>query len=299
MTISFHCPHCRAHTEVDPQYAGQSGPCAHCGRPITIPALGGDIAAARAGTGRSTTLVTCSVIAIVLVVVMIPLIGILVALVLPAVQAAREAARRTQCANNLKQIGLAMYQYHDEYECFPPAYLADAEGRPMHSWRVLLLPYLGPEEHALYQQYDFSQPWDSPVNAAIGRQMPAVYRCPSDAAAQSEETSYLAVTGKGTVFEAGASVSAADIADGVSQTMLVVEAAGAAAHWLEPTDLALGQLESGINGPAPGGVFSQHPGGANALMADASVRFLTPATTPDELRAAASRAGEDDGETNF
>ena len=102
--------------------------------------------------------------------------GILVALLLPAVQAAREAARRMQCTNNLKQIALAMHNYHDVHGSFPAAYIADENGRPMHSWRVALLPYL--ERSDLYNQYNFNEPWDSPGNLKVAEQLPQTYRCP-------------------------------------------------------------------------------------------------------------------------
>src|SRR4029453_12945484 len=74
-----------------------------------------------------------------------------VALLLPAVQQAREAARRTQCKNNLKQIGLALHNYADVYGSFPPAYIADETDKPMHSWRVLILPFL--DQDQLYKEY--------------------------------------------------------------------------------------------------------------------------------------------------
>ena len=63
----------------------------------------------------------------------------LISLILPAMSYPRKAVWRAQCRNNLKQIGLALHNYHDTYESFPPAYIADENGRPMHSWRVLLL----------------------------------------------------------------------------------------------------------------------------------------------------------------
>jgi len=75
--------------------------------------------------------------------VVIAIIAVLVALLLPAVQQAREAARRAQCKNNLKQIGLALHNYHDAFGCFPPVASTDAQGNPLLSWRVALLPYLG------------------------------------------------------------------------------------------------------------------------------------------------------------
>src|SRR6476469_182788 len=89
--------------------------------------------------------------------VVIAIIGVLVALLLPAVQAAREAARRMQCSNHLKQIGLALQNYHDTFGSLPPAYLADSQGKPIHSWRVLILPFL--ENTTLYDRYSFDEPW--------------------------------------------------------------------------------------------------------------------------------------------
>ena len=109
--------------------------------------------------------------------VVIAIIAILVALLLPAVQQAREAARRTQCKNNLKQIGIALHSYHDVYKTFPPAYIPDEDGKPMHSWRVLILPFI--EQQALYEQYDFNEPWDGPNNSQLANVVISVYQCPS------------------------------------------------------------------------------------------------------------------------
>ena len=91
----------------------------------------------------------------------------MIALLLPAVQSAREAARRAQCSNNLKQIGLAFHNYHDSYGCLPPAYIPDGNGQPMHSWRVLILPFV--EQSPLYDQYDFDEPWNGPNNSKLPR----------------------------------------------------------------------------------------------------------------------------------
>ena len=85
-------------------------------------------------------------------------------LLLPAVQAAREAARRMSCSNNIKQIGLAMQNYHTAYGTLPPAYTVDAQGRPLHSWRTLILPFI--EQQALYGEIDLSKPWNDPVTTS-------------------------------------------------------------------------------------------------------------------------------------
>jgi hypothetical protein len=103
-------------------------------------------------------------------------IVVLLVLLWPAVEAAREAARRSSCNCNLKQIGLGLQTYADAYKCFPPAYTTDATGNRMHRWRVLILPYV--EQKALYAQYDFSEPWDGPHNRLLAKYMPPFYRCP-------------------------------------------------------------------------------------------------------------------------
>ena len=96
-------------------------------------------------------------------------------------------------------MGVALLTYHDTYGSFPPAYIADDQGRPMHSWRVLILPYL--EEKSLYDRYDFSEPWDGPDNSQLAAEMPKVYRCRSDSCSLSPtDTSYLAVVGDGTIW---------------------------------------------------------------------------------------------------
>src|SRR5262245_13350021 len=82
------------------------------------------------------------------------------------------------CVENVRQIVLARQHSHDTNGVFPPAYLADESGSPMHSWRVLLLPYLG--QKALYDKYLFGEPWDGPHNKLLQSQTPQVYQCPAD-----------------------------------------------------------------------------------------------------------------------
>src|SRR5437016_2000216 len=88
---------------------------------------------------------------------------LLIALLIPATRSsARPAARRAQCVNNLKQIAQALLNYEQAYGALPPAYTVDAKGRPLHSWRTLILPYL--EQEPLYRTIDLSKPWNDPAN---------------------------------------------------------------------------------------------------------------------------------------
>ena len=136
--------------------------------------------------------------------VVIAIIGILIALLLPAVQSARESARLMQCTNNLRQIGLALHNYHEVYGSFPPAYVADESGRPIHSWRTLILPYL--DQPTLYKEYRFDEPWDGPHNSQLLDVILRIYRCPVEARQHDREspearmTNYLAVIGPRTAF---------------------------------------------------------------------------------------------------
>jgi prepilin-type processing-associated H-X9-DG protein len=215
--------------------------------------------------------------------------GVLVALLLPAIQAAREAARRAECTNNLRQIGIAFHNYHDTYNTFPPAYIPDKDGKPMHSWRVLILPFM--EELALYERYNFDEPWDSPGNLAITNTVISAYTCPSSGDQTSTETNYMVITGPGTVFDGAKAASIRDITDGTSNTILVVEVAGTGVNWAEPIDLDAGSLQFPSVSPGATGPHSHHSGGFNAALCDGSVRFLSDTIDPQTFDALITKAG--------
>ena len=109
---------------------------------------------------------------------------------------AREAAVRAQCVNNEKQIMLAMHNYHDVNGSFPPAFSRGKDGKPLLSWRVLLLPFL--DQKALYDQFHLDEAWDSPHNRALITKMPEVFQCPAEKAALAAEgrRRYLALAGR-------------------------------------------------------------------------------------------------------
>jgi prepilin-type processing-associated H-X9-DG protein len=212
-------------------------------------------------------------------VIMIP---VMLALLLPAVQAAREAARRTQCVNNLKQIGLAMHNYASAYGHFPPAASVDADGKPLLSWRVAILPFI--EEQALFEQFKQDEPWDGPNNSKLIARMPNVYRCPSDPVVPGTSTThYEGITGPSSIFDGPDGIGFDKITDGTSNTMAVVEAK-APVDWTKPDDVPIAGVATAVG--------SRHPGGANVLFADGSVRFLKTITPAAIIRAL---AGRDDG----
>lgn len=218
------------------------------------------------------------------VLVVLGAIALLVALLLPTVRYSGEAARRSQCSNHLKQIGLALHNYADRYGCLPPAYTVDAAGNRLHSWRTLILPYL--EQQALYDQIDFSKAWDDPANQAVRETRVSAYACPS-ANVPAGRTTYLAVDAPESAMPGAAGLTFAEIADGTSQTLLVFEVdTRHAVHWMEPADASAAMV---VNFAA--GKSLAHPGGAQCLLADGSVRFLATSIQPDVLRALLTAAG--------
>ena len=290
MPIPFTCPYCGAQSSVPEQYAGQTGPCASCGKKITVPFAGGAAPAQRAPTKSSSAPIILAVLAVAGMAILF-CGGILVALLLPAVQAAREAARRSQCTNNLKQVGLAVLNYHDVYKCFPAAVLTDEDDQPMRSWRVAILPYV--EQQPLFDQYDFSEPWDGPSNRAFHSVSIPVYRCPSDGPT-SPQTSYVMIVGEGTIGGTpNETVRMADVRDGTSNTIVAIEVAVSGIHWMEPRDMTVEEAVAYITDPAANGQRRAHPGGVNALFADGSVRFIPESIDPQVLRLLLTR---DDGQ---
>ena len=127
--------------------------------------------------------------------------GVLIALLLPAVQSAREAARRAQCTNNLKQMALAMFNYESATGAFPKPALTDKDGKPLLSWRVAILPYI--EQNGLYNRFHLDEPWDSPHNKELIKEMPQTFVCPSRFNVEPGSTTYRVFVGDGAFFEKG------------------------------------------------------------------------------------------------
>jgi prepilin-type N-terminal cleavage/methylation domain-containing protein/prepilin-type processing-associated H-X9-DG protein len=313
--------------------------------------------------------------------VSLAIIGVLVSLLLPAVQSAREAARRMQCGNNLKQIGLALHNYESAHKVFPAQSSAPEPGVNFNarrgSWFTAILPFM--EQTALGDQYDRHLNWHDPGNTAVVMTEVPSFRCPSAPERRGFEwavlvnysnpsstsmtttprdfyngstTDYSNVGGISTqvnnmlppsqrlsdpvncgVLRTKA-VRLAEITDGLSNTILVVECAGRPSLFQNgrlvpdgstpktwsgsatvtrpfPTGgvwashnkgfLIAGAQSDGNTAIRPGGcavncsndneIYSFHPGGANALMSDGSVTFLTASSPIEQIAALVSRNG--------
>lgn len=203
---------------------------------------------------------------------------LVVGLFLPNVRRGREVAGRTQCKNNLKQIGLALHNYHDMYGSFPPAYTVDTNGTPLHSWRTLILPWL--EQKALYDSIDLSKPWNASANAEAFQMTPREFRCPSSDLPQNF-TSYLAVVGQNSCFHRSTPRSIPEITDGTSNTLIVIEVSQKdAVHWMSPQDADEPMILSISNNDE-----LAHTGGVQGALADGSIRFLSNGIAPEVRQA--------------
>ncbi len=284
MPIPFVCPHCGLQMNVADAYAGRSGPCAGCGKTVTVPVPASGPVFARPA-GMPSAVPVGVVLAIVAVLLVLACGGVLLVAV-PAVQAAREAARQAQCNGHLKQISLALLNYRDVHLCFPPAYVPDASGRPKHSWRVLLLPYL--EQQSLFQQYDFREPFDGPRNRMLASTRIPSYVCPSNGSTLSGQTDFVMIVGPGTISDGPGSKRIPDIRDGTSNTIMVIEVSGLGINWMEPRDITVDELIARLN---RGTLRGPHPGKIQVAMCDGNTQFLTLPIDPQQLRAMAIIAG--------
>jgi hypothetical protein len=232
------------------------------------------------------------------VLVAIFVIGALVWLFLPFIFVAREAARRPACANNLRQIGAALQAYHQEFGCFPPAYIADKSGKPMHSWRMFILPYM--DYRLMQTAYDFNEPWDGPKNKQVAATSLPSFICPSDHASWKSvaaRTSYVAVVGPNAAWEGAKPRKLSDFGPDASTTIMLVEVVNSGIDWAEPRDLWLDSPQAANKMPAMAMAAHQcgnkddflftyeHGASVHVAMADGRVRFLkTDGLSDDDLR---------------
>ena len=276
MPIQFACPHCGKQTTVADQYAGQSGPCAACGKNVTVPFTS---AAAYAGppsqsSGSGSAGMVLAVVAVVLVGGLLVCGGVAVLVAFPMVGQARSAAQRQTSQNNLKQLGLAIHSYHDVHNALPPAVVKDKDGKPLYSGIVLLLPFM--EQQNLYQQFDLTKPWNDPANEHISSVSIPMLMNPASPNTAAGHCDYLLIGGPNAALaDDGKKSSFANVRDGTSNTIMAVEvgSGGAAKSWAQPMPWDASQTFD-----------SPHPTVVNVLFADGSVRPLQKTTPVQTLR---------------
>ena len=188
-----------------------------------------------------------------------------------------EAVERTTCVDRMHRITLAMLRYECEHGALPPAYMADATGKPLHSWRVALLPYLGQQE--LYDKIRLEEPWDSEFNRQFHEHAVPFYQCPS-AKLGAGKTTYSVVVGPDVPFEGSEGKKLADFGPQSPQMILLVEQADPGC-WMDPRyDVPQAAADVGINeaGGRRTAIGSPHPGGVNVGYRDGSVVFASETT---------------------
>jgi len=182
------------------------------------------------------------------------------------------AANRLKCEGHLNMVSLGLLKYHKEQGHFPPAYVLGPDGKPWHSWRVLLLPYI--EKYELYKDYSFNEPWDGPNNSKLRARMPKHYVCPYDPEnLKIGQTSYFAVVGPGTAFPGAMPTKLDDFTRPRGQTILLVEAAGLNINWMEPRDLAFDSMSFDLGDPNMPGISSKHQA-HNVAMVDGTIQHV-------------------------
>ena len=198
-----------------------------------------------------------------------------------------------ESAASLKYVGQALLSYHDVNGKLPPAVARDQDGRPLLSWRVLVLPYL--EEGPLYNRFQLDEPWDGPHNKALLEKTPHCYQ-PMGGDDAPGLTRYEVFVGPGTAFEQDG-LTWDDFPDGRANTVLVVEA-GQPVPWTKPADLP---YDPDKPLPPLGGVYAKpyhflgyevgRTPGFNACFADGTTRFLSGKTDEKTVRSLITRNG--------
>ena len=235
-------------------------------------------------------------------------VPVLVALLLPAVQQAREAARRSQSQNNLKQIGLALHNFHDVYQNFPAGTHENEKLKPEKrlSWQADVLPFL--DQAPLYNRIDFEKAWDDEANAEVVKIRIPTYLNPSSLAIGPDGkvgvTHYVGLAGigkdgpllpvdnaKAGFFGYDRVTRFQDITDGTSNTIAVCDASKDLGGWAAggPSTIRPLTKKPYINGPD--GLGGIHHGGMHVLLADGSVRFISENINVDILEALVTIAG--------
>jgi hypothetical protein len=231
--------------------------------------------------------------------------GVLLFLVLPVIEKVQGVTDSIEHQKKLQRLALAMHAYHDTYGSLPPAVFYDEAGQPLHSWRVLVLPFL--EQDNLYRQVRLTEPWNSPHNRPLLESAPPAFAAPRKEGSRPTTTPYQVFAGPDAAFESSpqprlqryhvpgrseevyikhSPLKIASFTDGTANTLLIVQAPKEVA-WAEPLDLPFEE-------PTIFSVFDQFARqGFNAALADGSARRFPPGLDRATLRALVTPHGDE------
>jgi hypothetical protein len=182
---------------------------------------------------------------------------------------------RVDTPKNLRELGIAMHNYHNDYRELPPAAITGADGKPLLSWRVAILPYLSEAE--LYKAFRLNEAWDSAHNKKLIEKMPAIFAPVGIKSKQPHTTYYQVLTGPGAAFEPGLRLTLArlSVGDGTSNTFMIVEGTDSV-PWTKPVDITF-KADKPL--PRLDGPFQA---GFHACYGDCAVRYVKK-TIPEGL----------------
>lgn len=193
------------------------------------------------------------------------------------------AQKQQASGEQMKKIGLAMHNFLDKHDTFPPAFVADSAGKPLYSWRVLRLPFLG--QQALYDAFDKTKAWDAPGNLEISNTAVDIFKSPADSSVAANGVNYVAVVGDGMAFQGTKGTTTRDFLDGLKNSIAVVEVRGVAGSWAAPVDFQAKALKWKL-GTGAGEFNSPYPQALFVLMCDTNVRFVHEVNMPTVFPAA-------------
>jgi hypothetical protein len=218
-------------------------------------------------------------------------IGGALGILVPTFREIRRAEHQSASVMNLRQIAIALHNYHDTYRMFPPAYQVDATGKPVHSWRTAIMTFA--ESSSFLGDYRRDEPWNGPNNSRLlWFQDTRLFRSPASGDPPGM-TNYVAIVGDGTMWPGSKASAISDITDGIAETIMVVEISNSDIHWMEPRDLPIEELEAWLDPDHKPRLFGNHIQGSVVAHADGSVEMLPRDVTIERLRAMITPAGND------
>ncbi|MGI9473027.1 MAG: DUF1559 domain-containing protein [Rubripirellula sp.] len=236
-------------------------------------------------TGGRSRLTVVLVIVAAIVLLLMASAGILMALLLPAVTTARETVRVAVARDQLRQIGIAVHNYHADFGQLPPAFTTNAKGQPTNSWRLTLTPYLDDSDRL--ERWSLTEPWDAGVNSGLATPTPKVYTSPIVQDPPTEtETHVFAVRHLDGMMPGASGLKFEDIADGLGQTIFAAYLPNHTTHWAAPQDISLKRLQDEL-----GVAGSDAP--CILLFADGSVRVIDAPVKPELVTSWVTRRGNE------